>query len=187
MVLTIRQKADRIGGFRYVSIYAMETLARWVPTTPELEAKLLFGRHVWDFAQHADQLGRRTGELRAPLQYSHPPTDSFREILSLIANAEATMERVTAFYDVFLPDLERRYRDHLSKIDHIEDEPSLRIIERILSDFPRLRGDRESFAQERADIELASADWPARVENLLAREGEMVAERPAPPKASSHA
>lgn len=179
MGYTIRQKADRIGGFRFVSVYLMETLANWVPSTPELEAKVLFGRHVWVFAQHADQLGRRTGELRAPLQYSHPPTDGYRQVLDTLAAAEGTLERVAGFYDAFLPDLERRYRAHMAATDPIDDEPSLRIIERNLFDFPRMRQEREAFARERADLQLADALWPARLAALAAAQPEMVAERSA--------
>jgi K+-transporting ATPase ATPase B chain len=41
MGFTIRQKADRIGGFRFVSVYLMEMLARWVPTTPERKLALI--------------------------------------------------------------------------------------------------------------------------------------------------
>lgn len=177
MGYTIRQKADRIGGFRFVSVYLMETLARWVPSTPELEAKVLFGRHVWVFAQHADQLGRRTGELRAPMQYSHPPTDGYRQVLDALAAAEGTLERVAGFYDAFLPDLERRYRAHMAAVDAIDDEPSLRIIERNLFDFPRLRQERAAFARERPDLKLADAGWPLRIATLAAAQSEMVAER----------
>jgi hypothetical protein len=184
MAYTIRQKADRIGGFRFVSVYLMETLAAWVPTTAELEAKVLFGRHVWDFAQHADQLGRRTGELRAPLQYSHPPTDGYRRVLEALAGATNTRDRVAGIYDVFLPDLERRYRAHLAHIDPLDDEPSLRIIERILSDFPRFRADREAFSRERPDVMSADPGWPARLAALAAAEAEIVAER-APTRAAA--
>jgi hypothetical protein len=178
MGFTIRQKADRMGGFRFVSVYLMETLASWVPTTPELEAKVLFGRHVWDFAQHADQLGRRTGELRAPLQYSHPPTRGYQRVLETLAGATGTLERVAGFYDGFLPDLERRYRAHLAAIDQIDDEPSVRIIERILFDFPRLQREREAFARERPDLTLSDAGWPDRVAALAVAEPEIVGERP---------
>ena len=178
MGFTIRQKADRIGGFRFVSVFLMETLAAWVPTTPELEAKVLFGRHVWDFAQHADQLGRRTGELRAPLQYSHPPTDGYRRVLDALAGASGTIDRVAACYDAFLPDLERRYRAHLAAIDRLDDEPSVRIVERILTDFPRFRADREAFGRERADLAPVDAGAPARLAALAAAEAEIVGERP---------
>ena len=37
----------------------MRVLGGWIALTPELPAKLLFGRHVWDCAQHADAWGRR--------------------------------------------------------------------------------------------------------------------------------
>ena len=74
MTLTVRERADTIGTLRFISVFAMETLARWVPTTPDLEAKIIFGRHIWEFAQHADALGKRTHELRAALHYSPEPT-----------------------------------------------------------------------------------------------------------------
>lgn len=32
----------------------MRTLAGWIALTPELPAKLLLGRQVWDYAQRAD-------------------------------------------------------------------------------------------------------------------------------------
>jgi hypothetical protein len=177
MGLTIRQKADRIGGFRFVSVYLMETLASWIPTTPELEAKVLFGRHVWVFAQHADQLGRRTGELRAPTQYSHPPTQDYRRALTALAGAEDTIGRVAGFYDVFLPDLEQRYRAHMAAVDYIDDEPSLRIIERIVADFARLVRERGDFARERPDLLPSNSSWPARLTVSLAAAPLMVAER----------
>ena len=46
--------------WRFIAVHLMELLARWVPSAPELEAKALFGRHIWDMAQLADQLGHRT-------------------------------------------------------------------------------------------------------------------------------
>ncbi len=177
MGFTIRQKADRIGAFRFVSVFAMETLARWVPTTPELEVKVLLGRHVWDFAQHADLLGRRTGELRAPLQYSHQPADGYRRVLDTMAAAEATLDRVVAFYDVFLPDLARRYRDHMAATDPIGDEPSIRIIERILFDFPRHAAERARLASERPDLPPANAQWLAEFARLVDGERSFVSER----------
>ena len=48
-----------IATFRFVSVQLMETVAAWTPTTPEMEVKVLLGRHIWDFAQQADALGNR--------------------------------------------------------------------------------------------------------------------------------
>ena len=178
MGLTIRQKADRIGTFRFISVYLMETLARWVPITPELEAKVLFGRHVWDFAQHADQLGRRTGELRAAAQYSLRPAAGYFQVLETMASATGTMERVSGFYDGFLPDLERRYRAYLTETDLLNDDPSVRIIERVLFDLPRLTADRAAFATQRPDLKPLDAGWAAQIAALAAGEVEIVTDRP---------
>jgi hypothetical protein len=179
MGLTIRQKADRVGTFRFISVHLMETLARWIPSTPELEAKVFFGRHVWDFAQHADGLGRRTGELRSPLQWSLRPADGYMRVLETMASATGTLERVTGFYDAILPDVESRYRQYLAETDALNDEPTVRILERILFDFARLRADRVRFAGQRPDLRLADPDWPARVATLAGAETGIVGDRPA--------
>lgn len=177
MGFSIRDKADRIGGFRHVSVFLMETLAAWIPTTAELEAKVLFGRHVWVFAQHADQLGRRTGELRAPAQYSHPPTQEYQRVLETLAEAAATLDRVAGVYDAFLPDFERRLQAHAQAVDAIDDEPSVRIIERILFDFARLQRERAAFALERPDLALSDPAWPARLAAMAQAVPRMIAER----------
>src|SRR2546428_4725525 len=98
MSLTVRERADTLGTLRSISVHAMETLARWVPTTPDLEAKLVFGRHIWDFAQHADGLGRRTHELRAAMHYSVPPLPDYQAPLDTLRALTATDERVAVFY-----------------------------------------------------------------------------------------
>ena len=176
---TIRRKADRVASFRSISVTLMETLARWIPTTPELEAKVFFGRQVWDFAQHADWLGRRTGELRAPLQWSLPPSDGYRAVLETLSGATGTMERVTGFHDALLPDLEARYRRYIAATDPLNDEPTVRILERILFDFERLRADRATFATVRPDLALANAGWPERIAAMSRDVADCVGTRPA--------
>ncbi len=176
---TIRQKADRVGTFRFISVYLMETLARWIPTTPELEAKVFFGRQVWDFAQHADWLGRRTGELRSPMQWSLHPADGYLKVLQTMASATGTMERLTGFHDGILPDLEARYREYISRTDLLNDEPTVRILERIQFDFARIRVDRAAFPAIRPDLKLTDAGWPARIAALARAEADYVAGRAA--------
>ena len=50
MALILREKAEYLATLRWLEVFLMETLARWVPTTPEMEVKVLFGRHLWDAA-----------------------------------------------------------------------------------------------------------------------------------------
>ena len=57
--------AGRVRHYRYAVERMTRIMAGWIALTPELSAKLLLGRHVWDNAQHADAWGKRLPELRA--------------------------------------------------------------------------------------------------------------------------
>ena len=85
MYLNVKQRGDHVATFRWIEVRLMETLAAWVPTTPEMEVKLLFGEHIWDAAQHADALGKRTFELRLPLQHSLGPAGGYVDLLADVA------------------------------------------------------------------------------------------------------
>ncbi len=163
MTITVRERADTIGTLRYASVFAMETLARWVPTTPDLEAKILFGRHIWEFAQHADALGKRTHELRAALHYTPAPLPAYGAALELLRSTEGARERVEAFYDAFLPDLERRFRGYLAATDPFLDEPSVRIVDRVLTDLSRMAAESHATRAERPDMTGSGTATAARL------------------------
>ena len=143
MRYNVQQRAECVGTFRWIAVYKMELLARWVPTTPEMEVKVLFGRHVWDCAQHADALGKRAFELRAPLHFTLPPSQTFQQFLRTVADLKGTDERVHAFYDVACRSMTEHYRTYLGNTDALMDEPTVRIIELILRDYERMAGERE--------------------------------------------
>ena len=67
----------------------MRILGGWLALTPELSAKLLMGRHVWDNAQHADAFGKRLPELRAPAQVSEPSNPAFVAFMDVVEEPEA--------------------------------------------------------------------------------------------------
>lgn len=168
MTLTVRERADTIGTLRYISVFAMETLARWVPTTPDLEAKIVFGRHIWEFAQHADALGRRTHELRAAMHYSPSPLPAYLAALDAMRALDATGARVAACYDALVPDLGARYEGYIAATDAFLDEPSVRVVERILADFPRMREDVAALRRERPALATAGQDEGAAIARQLA-------------------
>ena len=146
----------------------MEMLAAWVPTTPEMEIKVLFGRHVWDCAQHADALGKRAFELRAPLHYSLPPVEDYRDSLREVANLTGTRERVSAFYGAVCPAMVGRYRAYLETTDSLMDEPTVRILETIIRDYGRMSDEMRRLAEEAAGIGSAEAlhEWVARQDSI---------------------
>lgn len=180
MSLTVRQKADCIATYRYLSEFAMELLARWVPTTPELEVKVLFGRHLWDFAQHADGLGHRTAELRLGMHANRPPTEALAAVLARAGALEDTGDRIVAVYEWFMPVLDEYLAWYLKETDTLMDEPSIRIIERMRWDYERMLHDLEDLRRERSDIVAAHPDQASSLRGDTPSVMDAVAFRPVP-------
>ena len=158
MGLNLREKAEYLATFRWLEVFLMETLARWVPTTPEMEVKVLMGRHIWDAAQHADALGRRTFELRAPLHYTLAPIPQHLVTLNELASVEDTPGRLQAIYHVILPGLAARYQQYLQNSDSLLDEPSFRVIEKILSDYERMKKESEEVRAQLQDVLMLDSE-----------------------------
>jgi len=148
MSLSVKERGTAVATHRHVMVRLMETLARWVPTTPEMEVKLLFGSHIWDVAQHADALGKRTHELRMPLQHSLPPVQEYRELLDEVDAISDTGSRIAAFYDALLPGIDARLRAYLELTDDLMDGPTVRIVDRILYDHARMIREGEQLRAE---------------------------------------
>jgi 1,2-phenylacetyl-CoA epoxidase catalytic subunit len=135
--LGVEATARRVRHYRYVEERMMRVMAGWIALTPELPAKLLLGRQVWDCAQHTDQWGRRLPELRAPAQVSEPPGAEFVRFLDLLESREAwaeTLERLTGVYRVLKPHLVAVYAAHLDRVNPVYEPPTRRILERCLAD-----------------------------------------------------
>jgi hypothetical protein len=162
MGLILREKAEYLATFRWLEVFLMETLAGWVPTTPEMEVKVLMGRHIWDAAQHADALGKRTFELRAPLHYTLAPLPPYLGMMNELASIEDTTGRIQAVYDVILPGLAARYRQYLQNSDSLLDEPSFRVIEGALNDYARMRRESEEVRAELGETLVFDPDRTQR-------------------------
>ena len=156
----------------------MRLLGGWIALTPELDAKLLFGRHVWDCAQHADLWGRRLPELRAPAQQSEPASDAIVAVMSLVQTMEApaqTVERVTAVYRVVKPHLATVYERHMAVANSVYEPPTRRILTRVIDEERRhtaagaLVLDRLT-AGDRGLVERAQT-WERRLLDALAAAG----------------
>ena len=170
MTSKIRARAESLATFRSISIQLMETLSRWVPATPEMEAKVFFGRHIWDFAQHADMLGKRTFELRAPLHFTLAPVDGYAKLLGEVSSAETAADRISYLYDGLLPGLTARYKAYLEVTDSLLDEPSVMIVGRIVADLARMAN--ESYELRAALPHLSAAD-KSRSAELALKEAEV--------------
>src|SRR5262249_39988657 len=173
---TVDASARRIGHYRWLEERLLRILGGWIALTPELPVKLLFGRHVWDCAQHADLWGRRLPELRAR-PGGEPPSEGFAHLTALIERLQDRHEsiaRVVAAYRVLKPHLVAAYRAHLAEANPIYEPPTRRILERCLGEerrhvaagavvLGRLRAVRPGLAEE---WEQRWLDELARVEGL---------------------
>jgi hypothetical protein len=167
MALTVKQRGQHIATFRFIEVRLMETLSAWVPSTPEMEAKLLFGPHIWDTAQAADALGKRAHELRLPLQHSIPPAAAYIELLGDVAAVTGASRRIAVLYDVVLPGLAARYRRYLQRTDSLMDAPSVRVIEGILGASERMVREANKLRAELPSLKFDDQSW---LQQLAARE-----------------
>src|SRR5438552_15143422 len=132
--------ARLLRNYRYVVERTMRALGGWIALTPELSAKLLMGRPVWDLAQHCDAFGRRLPELRAHAQESESANPSIATFMDAIEEPEApdqTVERLVGVYSVLKPHLRATYREHLARANPVYEPPTRRILTRCIDDEER--------------------------------------------------
>jgi hypothetical protein len=163
-MLTVKERGHFVATMRYVHVSVMETMAAWVPTTPEMEVKLLLGEHIWDVAQHADSLGKRTYELRLPLQHSVRPAERYVDFLVEVAAIGPTPQRLAAMYDVLIPALAERQRHYVEQTDKLVDAPTVRILNRYLADVARMLDAAHTLRQELPPLQVADSGWVATLQ-----------------------
>lgn len=123
--------------YRYACERMTRIMAGSIALTPELAAKLLLGRHVWDNAQHTDAWGRRLPELRAHAQESEPSSEAFVQLMNAIEAPEApgqSAERLTGIYRVLKPHLLAVYVEHRRRANPVYEPPTCRILDRCIED-----------------------------------------------------
>jgi hypothetical protein len=172
--INVKQRAAAVGTLRFVSVSYMETLARWIPTTPEMEVKMLLSRHVWRMAQQADRLGKRARELRAPLHYSRKPLAPFAEALQQLAAISDTTDRVDAFHLIALPVLAEHYRAYLAETDKVTDEPTTMICDQALLEIATMMEERTSWGSEIPPSRAQDSEALRQLRQAFAAAKEMV-------------
>ena len=136
--LEVDESAQTVRHYRYAVERMTRILGGWIALTPELSAKLLMGRHVWDNAQHADAWGKRLPELRAAAQVSEPAN---ARLVGLPGRGRGRRggpsrpsERVVAIYRVLKPHLLATYKAHLATANAVYEPPTCRILARCIED-----------------------------------------------------
>jgi hypothetical protein len=190
---SVDASAKRIRHYRFVEERMMRTMGGWIALTPELSAKLVLGRHVWDCAQHADLWGKRLPELRAPAQRSEPSGEAFVRFMAELASPEAfhqTAERLVGVYRVLKPCLLATYEHHLVRANPVYEPPTRRILERCIEEERRHVAAGEAILRQlltTPDLTRRAREWErhlsARLGETAGIAGDGVERRAAPPSA----
>jgi hypothetical protein len=133
---TLDESARRAGAHRWAESRLFEILGGWVPSTPVVDAKLLFDRHsqhhAWRAAQWWDRLPVLADVDRASLCAA--PPGPIEAALEQMAGAETTVARLAGAYRVALPRLWVAYQAHRAAIDEWSDGASARTLDIALAD-----------------------------------------------------
>ena len=174
---SVDHSARLMRNYRYAVERMLRALAGWMALTPEISAKLLMGRHVWDVAQHADAFGKRLPELRAPAQVSEPANPSFVAFMDALEEPEGprqTIERLVGVYRVLKPHLLASYQDHLGRANAVYEPPTRRVLVRCIDDEQRHIAAGETILRHLIDApalgERATV-WRGRLDGLLTTAG----------------
>jgi len=174
---SVEHSARLLRHYRYAVERMMRVMGGWLALTPEVSAKLLMGRHVWDNAQHADALGRRLPELRARAQESTPANEgvvAFMDALESPETPERTVERLVGLYRVLKPHVLAAYETHLHDANAVYEPPTRRILARCAEDERRhiAAGERVlAHLTPTPESRARAAAWQTRLESLLAAAG----------------
>jgi hypothetical protein len=148
--------------------------AGWMPGTDLWDYKLLLPEFIWQDSRTTDELRTRVLELRYPERRITPDEDAkLLAIVRSMRNAPNSTAFVETLRLAIKPMLLRTYETYLSMIDHLNDGPTVRILEHAIIDLRR-QIDRLSkaaiVAQEVYGEELVKAKaWIQAIRELAAQ------------------
>jgi hypothetical protein len=172
-LFTVEETARRVGNYKWAEMKLFEALGGWVATVPELDVKLVLGRHTYHHAWHAELWDKRLPELREmnTARLTQPPNPEFEKFIDAVREPEAaehTIEKLTGVYRVLIPRFIGVYTYHLNGTSTITDAPTIRSLKFILQDEFEDWRDGEMLLQ-------SLLDTPEKVERAARRQQELEA------------
>jgi hypothetical protein len=175
----VEESARRVGIYKWLEMRLFETLGGWVATVPELDVKLVLGRHCYHHAWHAELWDKRLPELREmnTTRLTVPANDAMAEFIEKMREPEApdlTIEKLVGVYRVLIPRKIAAYTYHLNATSRITDAPTQRSLGFILQDehADQTEGEMliQSLIETEEEVERASAHQRA-LEKIVLRAG----------------
>jgi hypothetical protein len=145
----VDENAIRFSNYFHLLRELVHFHAGWLPLEPRFERKRRLGDDLHDDARAVSKIKRRLYELRHPSDYPGAPGDELAGLLDRLSGADTPEEYEAVAYGIAKPTLVAALRIHLRELDPITDEPSRRLVERLLqrqehhlSEFPMPPGAR---------------------------------------------
>jgi hypothetical protein len=138
-IFSVEESARRVGHYKWAEMRLFEVLGGWVATVPELDVKMVLGRHAWFHAEHAKRWDERLPELREMNRerLTKPPNPEFEAFMDAVREPEAadlTIEKLVGVYRVLIPRFVGVYTYHQNGTSTITDAPTIRALKFILQD-----------------------------------------------------
>lgn len=153
-------------------------LAFWTMTTPEVELKTIFARHLYWGVHSAERLRARLAELAVDVNPRTVALQTASDDLMACESALTTPEKIRALYGVALMNLKTSMTDHANRTDALADEPTIRILNDLIASAARaaeeadtaFRSVREIFPNMDAASSSNEGHLPARIPVRPARD-----------------
>jgi hypothetical protein len=170
-LFSVEESARRVGHYKWAETKLFEALGGWVATVPELDVKLVLGRHTYHHAWHAELWDKRLPELREMNRerLTLPPNEEFVTFIEAVREPEApelTIEKLVGVYRVLIPRFIGVYTYHLNGTSRITDAPTIRNLTFILQDELEDWRDGEMLLQ-------SLLDSPDKIERATRRQREL--------------
>jgi uncharacterized ferritin-like protein (DUF455 family) len=129
----VDENATRFSNYLHVLRELVHLSCGWLPLVADFDTKHSLGDHIHDDARAVSRIRRRLYELRHPSDHPGAPGDRLAGLLDAMAKARDPGEYLAVAYCDAKPALLRAIRVHLSELDPVSDEPSLRLLRKLES------------------------------------------------------
>jgi uncharacterized protein DUF455 len=183
----VATNARRLGVLYTVVVEQSRLLGRWIPRTPELPEKLALGAMVFEDAEAAFVLEERLRELRVSDEEIEALRRRTAPALKALEGTDDPSAFLSALVRVVKPALVGDLRRHIDAAPPYVDDPTVRILTRVISEQERhiakglsLLADREIgwAAHEELERTVRAGLWDLRADGGGLSEGDHVGRDP---------
>jgi hypothetical protein len=172
-LFSVSDNAKVLQRYEYVERRMVRLLAGWMPGTARWEAKFLLGRLAWEEAEHTQELRDRILELRtSERMLDRPPSPNLALVLDELVLADDWREFLWGAAAVKRA-LLAAYEKHLTQTQPLVDQPTVRLLRRMIpeeQEHIRLLEEQAAAGAQEADRRRLE-DWALRLTRLIEAAG----------------